>query len=87
MKKSGLLNLAILFLLSGGVAAFASGKIACVLTECILVTEGKDIFTARGIKLDQGTAELIKQSPLVLFGVGGAFLVAGLVKQNEIGSK
>ena len=87
MNKSGLFTLAIVFLLSGGVAAFASGKTVCVLTECILVTEGENIFTARGLKLDQGTAELIKQSPLVLFGVGGAFLVAGLVKQNETGSK
>ena len=83
MKKSGLITLAVLFLLAGGAAAFASGRVLCVFSECILVLQGDNILTARGLKVDQGMAEVIKQSPLVLFGVGGAFLVAGLVKQND----
>jgi hypothetical protein len=79
MKKPILIVLALCFLGLGGISAYLSGRVMCILGKCILVTEGSDIFTARGQKIDQGTATLIEKSSIPLFVVGGALLVAGLV--------
>lgn len=83
MKKSSLFFFAILCFLLGGATAFASGRIVCVLSECILVTEGDDLLSARGFSIDSGTAGLIQGASTPLFVVGGALLVGGFVMQNK----
>jgi hypothetical protein len=34
-------------------------------------------------KIDPGQAQLIQKSPMILFGLSGAFLIAGLVKSDN----
>jgi hypothetical protein len=82
-SKSSLISSAVSFLILGGIASFASGRVTCLFTECYLVISGSSIFDAKGVKLDQGVASIIQNAPIPLFGVGGAFLIAGLVKADD----
>jgi hypothetical protein len=87
MNKSALLTLGIIFGLCGGGASYAAGRVQCFLGSCILATEGSSTFSYRGPRIDSGTAQLIVSAPTPLFGLGGCFLVAGLVKSNSTEEK
>lgn len=50
---------------------------------CNVMVSGSSILDAKGVKVDQGVASLIQNAPIPLFGIGGAFLIAGLVKADE----
>jgi hypothetical protein len=82
MRKSGLVVAAICFALGVG-SVFYSGKVMCVFGECILVTSGDNLFNARGVNIDQGTANFLQVLPYITFGAGGIFLLAGLVSPQE----
>jgi hypothetical protein len=82
MNKSALLTLGIIFGLCGGGASYEASRVECFLGSCILATEGHS-----GPRIDSGTAKLIVSAPTPLFGLGGCFLIAGLVKSNSTEEK
>ncbi|KOR37421.1 hypothetical protein AM228_07190 [Planktothricoides sp. SR001] len=82
MSKSGLILVAIMLGLFGGLATYKAGKVVCMINDCLVITEGEG-WNARGYKIDPGQAMLIQKSPMILFGLGGAFLIAGLVKSDN----
>jgi len=82
MKKSSLISSAIVFLILGGGASLVSSRISC-FGDCYLIISGDLMFGGSGMRLDRSIGGLIQNSPYVLWGVGGAFLVAGLVKEDQ----
>jgi hypothetical protein len=82
-SKKNLITWGIIFLLIGGGAFFANQRTVCMLGECILITEGKDLLSYRGIKLSQTTSGLISTSAYIGLGLGGVFLLAGLIKPDN----
>ena len=93
MRKSRFFIVATLFFLLGIGATYKSGRIVCLPGlgldvfnfQCILTTESPllALQEGRGIRLDLGTVIVIKQLPFLLYGIGGAFLIAGLVKSMK----
>lgn len=82
MTKSSLITWAIILGLLGGVASYASGRTMCLMDSCILITEGEG-FNAKGIEINSGQAQLLKKSPVFIWGLAGICLVAGLVKDKK----
>lgn len=81
-SKSNLIGLAIFFLIFGGGASLVSSRISC-FGDCYIVFSGDLLFGGKGMKLDRSIAGLVQNSPFVLWGIGGAFLIAGLVKADD----
>ncbi len=68
--KESLITSAVAFLILGGVATLVASR-------------ADFLFGGNAMRLDPGIANLVQNSPYVLWGIGGAFLVAGLVKEDE----
>jgi hypothetical protein len=83
VNKATLLAISAVFLILGGGATYAAGRVQCFLGTCLFATQGSDLFSYQGEKLDPGTAQVITSAPIPLFGLGGCFLIAGLVKSGK----
>ncbi|MEE3715916.1 hypothetical protein V2H45_04050 [Tumidithrix elongata RA019] len=82
MNKSSLISLSILFLILGGGMSLISSRISC-MGDCYLIVSGDLMFGGQGMRLDRSVGGLIQNSPYLLWGIGGAYLIAGLVKADE----
>jgi hypothetical protein len=82
MKKASLITSAVVFLILGGGASLVSNRISC-FGDCYLIVSGDLMFGGQGMRLDRSIGGLLQNSPYLLWGVGGAFLVAGLVKEDK----
>ena len=82
MKKSSLIGSAVFFLILGTGASLVASRVSC-LGDCYVVFSGDLMFGGQGMRLDRSIGGLIQNSPFVLWGIGGAYLIAGLVKTDE----
>jgi hypothetical protein len=82
-QKQTFITSAIALFIVGGIGLFLSSKTMCILGECILITEGSSIVDARGMRINSTTAGLIQGAPPYVLGLGGVFLLAGLLKSDK----
>ena len=84
MSQLILCSVAALFFLLGIIVQYASAYIVCVQFFQCFWAEGKDglILKAyvKALQPQPGIDKVIEQLPFLLYVIGGAFLIAGLVK-------
>lgn len=86
MNKKSLIALAATFGMIGAGGWFASQRIICMtmLTdECMFITSGSNLFDAKGKTISSSTASAIQTTPFIGFGLGGIFLLTGLLKPEK----
>lgn len=94
MSKPVLLSVAALFFLLGIGVTYASERLVCVgpssrapWFDCLVLPEGRDGLLVKGLvhllAPDPGTNKVIQQLPYLLYAIGGAFLIGGLVKSDR----
>jgi|GEM_PF-3283333 len=84
-QKESLISFAILLFLLGGGATILAKRTICIplVNECMFITEGDNLFNAKGMKMDANVATAIQSSPPLIFSLGAIFLLAGLIKSNK----
>ena len=86
-QRQSFINLAImLFILgavTGGLGSFLASRMTCIADQCFYVTEGDNILGTKVMKVDQGTTRFLQSSPPYILGLGGVFLLAGLLKTDS----
>ena len=86
MSKNSLIALAVTFGIVGAGGWFASQRVICMTmltNECMFITSGSNLFDAKGTTINSGVASAIQTAPFIGFGLGGIFLLTGLLKSEN----
>jgi len=86
MNKNSFIGLAVMCGIIGAGGWFASQRILClpmVSNECMFITSGSNLFDAKGTPVNSSVAGIIQASPFVTLGLGGIFLLTGLLKSEK----
>ena len=79
--------LAVIFIIIGGAGLFFKERVLCfpeaLLKSCIWVTEGDNIFNAKGIEISREIALVIQNFPPYILGLGGIFLLGAILKSSN----
>jgi hypothetical protein len=84
-SKESLISFAILLFVLGGGAYYLARRTVCLpfVEQCMFITEGENLFNAKGMQMNSGLATVIQSSPPIFLGLGGILLLAGLIKSNK----
>jgi hypothetical protein len=82
-QRKSFINLAIALFAVGGLSLFLASRMTCIIGQCYFVTEGDSLWDSKGVKLDKTISGLLQGSPPYILGLGGVFLLAGLLKTDS----
>ena len=82
-QRKSFINVAIALFAVGGLSLFLASRMTCIVGQCLFVTQGDSIWDSKGVKLDKTVAGLLQASPPYILGLGGVFLLAGLLKTDS----